>query len=595
MTDPTNFDELPRAATESAAPFYKRILNPYWAVAACCLLFAVGLFVSAIRQTGPRLEIQFNQGHGIKPGDRLRHRGIDIGEIRAVELMPDFSGIQVSLSLAPNAGGVAREGSLFWIERPQIGIGRIRGLDTVVGAKYVSVLPGKADAPRQFSFRGEEHPLAVEGAELREITIRFQHGNGLVVGDPLRHRGIRVGEVVGIELVPDLSRVEVRLRLEGLASGLARAGSYFWVERPRLNLSGVRGLETVVGGRYVAVRPGPETAAEVALFDGLESPPVSRTVGLEVVLESAERFGVEVGAPVTYRGMQVGSVIVVRLAADSTRIEVNAQIESDYRALVCQGTRFWSTGGIGINFGLTGVELNAETLQTIAAGGIAFATPEDPGEAVSTGHRFVLTKNSEPGWLDWSPRLPSGPTHLPDGLKLPAPEPMTLRWQVQQLGWRRQQQRHGLALLLSDGRWLVTSDLLSPPSDAVPDSPRLELAGQQHPFDPAARGQLGDATTYRLAGPLAGRPQWPVDQVRRPTAPEDCLIVTGDGTKLVPLPAHRINATDDVWLIEPSFTVAQEWHGASIVAAADGQLVAILEVDEREGTAQAILLSTDGL
>ena len=43
------------------------------------------------------------------------------------------------------------------------------------------------------------------------------------VGDPLRHRGITVGEVVGIDLVPDLTHVEVRVRLEGFASQLARA------------------------------------------------------------------------------------------------------------------------------------------------------------------------------------------------------------------------------------------------------------------------------------------------------------------------------------------------------------------------------------
>ena len=55
--------------------------------------------------------------------------------------------------------------------------------------------------------------------------------------------------------------------------------------------------------------------------------------------------------------------------------------ETEFRRLVREKTEFWSTSGIDLQFGLTGFQLDAETLTTIAAGGVAMATPDSPSPA----------------------------------------------------------------------------------------------------------------------------------------------------------------------------------------------------------------------
>lgn len=569
--------------------------SPYWLVTLACLVLAAGLFYWAGLADGVPIVIRFQQGHGLKPGDRLRHRGIDVGEVTAVRLNDGFDGVHVDVVLQSSAAALARQGSLFWIERPQLGLARLRGLDTVVGAKYLGVVPGPADAPAQFEFQGEEHPISVQGSQVREITVRFKEGYGLVVGDALRHRGIRVGEVAAVNLSPDLDRVEVHLRLQGFASRLARAGSRFWVVRPQVSLSGVQGLDTVVGGRYISVLPGPPEAANLSLFDGLEAPPTTVTNGLEIILESPHRFGVEAGAPVNYRGMQVGSVASVRLATDSTQVETRVLIDPDYRALVCEGTRFWSTSGIDINVGLTGFELNADTLRTIAAGGIAFATPPAPGNQVSTGHRFPLDRKGEQAWLAWAPRLATGPNRLSDGSELPEPQPLVLRWQVKQLTWRRYRQRAGLVLPLDDGRWLGPADLLQPPEDAIEGSVRLEFAGQEHEFDAERLQVVDQLAAYQAGSPGDAKYAWSTQSLRTPAAPEDCVIVPGGADRPIPLAADRLTVGGGAaWVVDTSFTTAPEWHGASVIAASDGSLVAILDVDTNSGNVVAQFVQ-DGL
>ena len=204
-----------------------------------------------------------------------------------------------------------------------------------------------------------------------QIAVRFQHGHGIEPGDVLRHRGIEVGEIISVKLDDDLATVVVKIVLEPASAGLARQGSQFWIARPDVSLTGIRDLETIVGGRFLAVVPGPDDAEPLTSFTGLEVAPTTTERaegGLEITLESVHRRGVRPGAPVLYRGHKVGQIVSLGLSPDASRIEARAYIEPAFKRLVRDNTVFWSTSGVKANFSISGgFELSAETIETIAA------------------------------------------------------------------------------------------------------------------------------------------------------------------------------------------------------------------------------------
>ncbi|MNO01219.1 hypothetical protein D3C81_2213070 [compost metagenome] len=70
------------------------------------------------------------------------------------------------------------------------------------------------------------------------------------------------------------------------------------------------------------------------------------------------------------------------------------------------GSRFWNASGVDVDFGLLkGVAVRTESLEAILAGGIAFATPEEPGPAFP-GQTFVLFDEPKAEWLNWAPKIP---------------------------------------------------------------------------------------------------------------------------------------------------------------------------------------------
>ena len=51
----------------------------------------------------------------------------------------------------PNIDRIAKEGALFWIIRPEVGFGTVRGLSTVLTGAYVQSLPGRGKDRKDFT------------------------------------------------------------------------------------------------------------------------------------------------------------------------------------------------------------------------------------------------------------------------------------------------------------------------------------------------------------------------------------------------------------------------------------------------------------
>ncbi|MEQ8769307.1 MAG: MlaD family protein [Phycisphaerales bacterium] len=243
------------------------------------------------------------------------------------------------------------------------------------------------------------------------IDITFEDAAGLDPGAELVHRGMRVGVVRTIELAPDLDRVRVRAELAPHASGLAREGARFWIVRPELSLRRVAGLETLLGPRYIAVEPGDPEAARRASFDGLTEPPSVSVddasalgAGVSVVLRAETAAGVAEGSPVLYKGVPVGAVTGVALADDASAVLVRARVRE--ARLVRENSRFWVTGGVGVDFGIfRGLTVQAPTIDRLVEGAISFATPNRPGEHIESGRVFELHDEPDSDWIGWSPSI----------------------------------------------------------------------------------------------------------------------------------------------------------------------------------------------
>lgn len=421
-----------------------------------------------------------------------------------------------------------------------------------------------------------------------EILLHFQDGHGLKAGDPLRHRGIDVGRVVSVELNDQLSGIDVRAELSAAAKELAREGSRFWIVRPTVGLSGISGLETAVGSKYLAVAPGPAESGERRLeFSGLETPPVdgSFSSGIELVLRGAKRYGISPGAPVTWRGVEVGQVLSCGLSPDALQVDVLVRIDANHQRLINSATRFWVLSGVQFDAGLTGLKVSAESLATVVRGGIGLITPESKNATpVRAGDVFTLHPEEDPSWT-----ANAVPLNLLE-LSPPAMLPLLARWQQKTLGFTRTLERRSLGIPLEEKggtRLLVPTSFLEVPAESLAGT--FQLAWESAPgAEPAPKFALPDGATAegllsRLQLTSAAIAGLPASRLRTPTEPEDCFIVrqaSSGETLLESLGRQELSAEVDRWIVSKPGLNTAVWQGAAVLSARDGQLIGVLVVTE---------------
>jgi paraquat-inducible protein B len=241
-----------------------------------------------------------------------------------------------------------------------------------------------------------------------EVLITFSDGAGVRVGvTPVMYRGVQVGEVTGVGLTENHEKALVRVRLKRSAANIAREGTRFWIVRPQVGFGNITGLNTVLTGPEIQALPA-QGGAPRREFAGLDSAPVGlEAEGLKLVLRAERPRSIRPNTPVHYRGVEVGLVQKVDLGPNSTSADVHVLIFERYAGLVREGSAFWDTSGVNVKAGLLkGIEVDIESLRTIATGGIEFATPSAKAPRVKAGTVFFLHDEPKQEWLSWLPRIP---------------------------------------------------------------------------------------------------------------------------------------------------------------------------------------------
>ncbi len=227
------------------------------------------------------------------------------------------------------------------------------------------------------------------------VTISFQTAEGLVANQSkVRHKDVEMGVVERIALAPKLNGVLVTVRMNKEATPLLTDKTRFWVVKPRFFAGSVSGLETILSGAYIELRPSPEAGTAQREFTGLENPPVLQAdvPGTEYRLKAARIGSISLGSPIFFRDQQVGEVLGWDVAEMAESVTIHAFVRAPFDQYVRDGSRFWNASGLSVELGAQGLHVQVESIRALILGGIAFDTPKEAlNEARSSPrHQFSL-------------------------------------------------------------------------------------------------------------------------------------------------------------------------------------------------------------
>lgn len=231
-----------------------------------------------------------------------------------------------------------------------------------------------------------------------EITIYFQDASGLTPGKTqVVTRGIPIGLVKSIS--PDLTNQQIKatVKIDKEAVDYLVEDTLFWIVRPELSASSIRGLETILSGSYIDVQVGSSKVFKTE-FNGLTSPPAipPDTPGLHLHLQAEALGSIQVGTGIYYRNIKVGHVTGHKLVGNEG-VLIDFFIEPQFSHLVRLGSRFCNASGMQLSGKLPNIKLQVESLAALLRGGILLHTPKQlqNSDQAASGQTFSLYKDYE--------------------------------------------------------------------------------------------------------------------------------------------------------------------------------------------------------
>ncbi len=402
----------------------KARMSPVWVIPIVAIALAGYLGYRTISEKGPEVTIYFETGDGLEVGKtKVKYKDVEIGSVTSVAVRHESPQIVVVCQLTTRTDGFVLEGAEFWVVRPRFGAGGVSGLGTLLSGAYINFVKGPEGGKPARKFVGLDAPPAMSPNDPRlRVLLHARALGSLNPGAPVYYRQIRVGSIGKNSLSKDEEGVEIEVLIEPEHAALVHSNSHFWnaggidvtLGLGKMDIHSESLVALLIGGIAFDSPGGGEPAAKDTKYLLHKSRAEIEDAawlygGLQVVVEAVQTGGVKEGDFVYYKEVRVGSVISTALSNDSRNVRIHMNILSRYAPLVRSNSVFWNASGISANLGLTGLHIHAESLESLLAGGIAFATPDSPGDRVKSGSVFRLEPEVKDDWLKWSPELSRGP------------------------------------------------------------------------------------------------------------------------------------------------------------------------------------------
>ncbi len=319
-----------------------RTVSTIWVIPAIALFIGCWMIFYQWSNQGSTITIHFPTAEGMEAGKtKIKSRNVDIGEVSKIELNQNGNGVVVSAKIKKTAEHFLVSDSTFWVVSPQISHTGVSGLSTLISGVYIEISPGKSEIERYLFDALNSPPVTPAGTPGLHITLNSNDQFAYSKGDPIIYKGLTVGQFEDIYFNFDERIVYYNAFIKAPYHQLITSNTKFWdVSGLKLDLNSdgisvkTGNFETMLtNGVTFGVPKGMEIGEKIgerSYFDiytsykAAEDDRYRRSIEFVVLVSDSIR-GLSVGAPVEYRGIQIGKVLSENLALKRNEINLTQE------------------------------------------------------------------------------------------------------------------------------------------------------------------------------------------------------------------------------------------------------------------------------
>jgi paraquat-inducible protein B len=320
----------------------KTSLPLVWFLPLIALLVSAWLIFKSESEKGVVITINFPTAEGLEVDKtKIRYLDVEVGKVTAISINEDLKTIRVTAQMTSTATGFLKKTTSFWVVKPQVGVGGISGLGTLLSGPYIELRPGTGEDQRHFGGLTTP-PVLKSHVDGKEFILETSNLGSMRPGTVINFHGIPVGEVLSHKLSDDATSIHLSIFINAPYDQFVRRNTRFWVDSGVDLSASADGFKVRTGPLIsllsggIAFRASPkDTPAEVEpenslfqLYDTYEqSTQITYTNTLKYVMHfNGSVRGLTMGAPVQLRGIPIGRVTDISLELDKKTAEIRVPV-----------------------------------------------------------------------------------------------------------------------------------------------------------------------------------------------------------------------------------------------------------------------------
>ena len=427
---------LPAVHVARQAPFALWLV---WLIPLIAVAIGLWLGVKTVLDRGPTVTISFRSAEGLEAGKtKIKYKDVDIGLVKTIRLTADHKSVEVTAELkkTDSVDSLLVADTRFWVVRPQVSVGGISGLGTLLSGAYIGLDIGRAEEAQRVFTGLEIPPIVTADLPGRQFILKAKNLGSLSISSPVYFRRVQVGQVVAYDLDTNGKQVSFTIFINAPYDHFVTPKSRFWHASGvdvSLSSDGVQvsteSLTSVFFGGGIAFQDMGESKqtalqeaadkSEFVLHD--DQAMALKQLDLHsydyLLLFQKSVRGLSVGAPVDFKGLSIGEVTAINIESAPSAKKPEPKVAVSIRVYP---SRLPTLGGANTDDGTA--EKERAIMNPMVAKG--FRAQLRSGN-VLTGQLYVTLdffERTPPATIDWDhkpvvfPTVPGSLDSLQDSL-----------------------------------------------------------------------------------------------------------------------------------------------------------------------------------